>query len=105
MRSAITVASAILRPASPAGGRQRRRACRRNALVRAGWPARTRAFRRQALRLWRPPAGDAGRRIAEATVIALLICGVYAFYIYIGTVLAPPRPAPNLGDYPTTALR
>jgi membrane protease YdiL (CAAX protease family) len=74
-------------------------------LYGVGWPGASRAFRRRSLRLWRPPAGDTTRRVIEAAIIAVLIAGVYAFYIYVATFLAPPRPAPDLSDYPTTATR
>jgi membrane protease YdiL (CAAX protease family) len=70
-----------------------------------GWPGSSRAFRRHALRLWRPPADKSSQRLVEATVLVLLICAVYAFYIYVATVIAPPRPAPDLSAYPTTATR
>ena len=69
-----------------------------------GWPRSTSEFRRHSLRLWRPPEPwTSGRTLSVLTLMGL-IAAIYAYFIIVVT-MAGGRPAPDLSDYPTTAIR
>ena len=69
-----------------------------------GWPLSTSAFRHHSLRLWRPPQPWGSDRTRGVLILMALIAGIYAYFI-VASTLGSGRRSPDLGAYPTTAMR